>query len=106
MVASPPTGSVNKVQQFDYDLGFVTQHSFPSIVFNCTPLGMNDHQAYLSLVSDILSSGLPYYCTVHVPLPSVFNWDYLQEHGGSYHDGKLIDYLKNWISTRLVFQEV
>ena len=89
----PPT-VVNKVQQFDYDLGFVTQSSTQNIVFNSTPLDMNDQQAYPSLVSDVLSSGLPNYRSVRVPLPSVFNWDYLQQHIGPYHDGKLMDYLK------------
>ena len=63
-------------------------------MFSSTPLDMNDHQAYLSLVSDILSSGLPYYHSMRIPLPSVFNWDYLQKHIDSYHDGRLIDYLK------------
>ena len=71
----------------------MTQWSVPNIAFSSTPLDMND-QAYLSLVSDILSSGRPYYHFIQVPLPSVFNWDYLQEHIGSYHDGILIDYLK------------
>ena len=54
---------------------------------------MNDCQAYLKLVSDVLSSGLPNYRSVRVPLPSIFNWDYLQKHISSYHDGTLLDYL-------------
>ena len=85
---------VNKVDQFNYDLGFVTQTSTQIIAFNSTPLDMTDHKAYLSLVSEILASGLPNYHSVRVPLPSVFNWDYLQQHIGSYHDGRLLDYLK------------
>ena len=87
-------GSVNKVEQFNYDLGFVTQPSKQNIAFNSTPINMKDHKAYLALVSDVLASGLPNYHSVRVPLPSVFNWSYLQQHIGSYHDGKLLDYLK------------
>ena len=55
---------------------------------------MNDHQAYLSLVTNILSSGLPNYRSVCVPLPSVFSGEYLRKHVDSYHDGRLNDYLK------------
>ena len=87
-------GSVNKVEQFNYDLGFVTQSSTQKIAFNSTPLDMKDHKAYLSLVSNILAFGLPNYRSVRVLLPSVFNWDYLQQHVRSYHDSRLLDYLK------------
>ena len=45
-------------------------------------------------MSDILSLGLLNYQLVRVPLPSVFNWSYLQQYIGSYHDDRLIDYLK------------
>ena len=72
----------------------MTQPSSIFIVFHSLPLDMQDSEAYLSLVSDVLSSGLPNYRSVRVPLPSVFNWDYLQEHIESYHDGRLLDYLK------------
>ena len=85
---------VNKVQPFNYDLGFVTQPSTQIIASNSTSINMNDQEAYLSLVSDILSSGLPNYHAIRVPLPSIFNWSYLQQHIGSYHDGRLIGYLK------------
>ena len=79
---------------FDHTLGFVTQQSSSFIASHTAPLNMQDSKAYLSLVSDILSSGLPNYHSVHVPLPSAFNWDYLQEYIESYHDDRLMDYLQ------------
>ena len=57
-------------------------------------LDMNNSDAYLDTVSDILSSGLPNYHGMRIPLPSVFNWRYIEKHIGSYYDGRLIDYLK------------
>ena len=83
----------NKPVNFNYTLGFVTPPATNFIASNSTPIDMNDCQAYLQLVSDVLSSGLPNYRSVRVPLQSVFNWKYLQQHISSYHDGKLIDYL-------------
>ena len=91
---SLPVTCVNKSLQFDYTLGFVTTPSLPFITSHSSPIDMNDGQAYLALVSDVLSSGLPNYRSVRVPLPSVFNWDYLQRHVSSYHDGRLLDYIK------------
>ena len=55
---------------------------------------MSDSSAYLAAVSDILASGRPNYRGCHIPLPSVFNWKYIEKHIGSYHDGRLLDYLK------------
>ena len=83
----------NKPVNFNYTLGFVTPPATNFIAPHSTPIDMNDCQAYLQLVSDVLSSGLPNYRSVRVPLQSVFNWKYLQQHISSYHDGKLIDYL-------------
>ena len=51
---------------------------------------MQDSQAYLFLMCCHLVFNN--YLFVCVPLPSVFNWDYLQEHMESYHDGRLLDY--------------
>ena len=84
---------VNKVDKFNYNIGFVTQPSTQN-AFNSKPIDMAVHEAYLSLVSQILATDLPNYYSLRVPLPSVFNWDYLQQHIGSYHDGRLMDYLK------------
>ena len=83
----------NKPVNFNYALGFVTSPSKNFIAPHSTPIDMNDCQAYLQLVSDVLSSGLPNYHSVRVPLQSVFKWKYLQQHISSYNDGKLIDYL-------------
>ena len=88
-----PVTHVNKSSQFDYTLGFVTTPSLPFIASHSIPIDMNDCQAYLALVSDVLSLGLPNYHSIRVPLPSVFNWDYLQKHISSYHDGRLLDYI-------------
>ena len=85
---------VNKVDKFNYNIGFVTQPSTQMNVFNSKPIDMTDHEAYLSLVSQILATCLPNYRSLRVPLPSVFKWDYLQQHIGSYHDDRLMDYLK------------
>ena len=57
---------------FDHTLAFVTQPSSLLIVFHSSPVNMRDSQAYLSLVSDILSSGLPNQRAVCVPMPSAF----------------------------------
>ena len=66
-----PVPHVNKELNFDYALGFITPLSVPFIASHTSPVNMHDCQAYLSLVSDILSSGLPHYSAVSVPLPSV-----------------------------------
>ena len=89
-----PVTHVNKELTFDDTLVFVTLPLVPFIASHSSPVDMNDCQAYLSLVSDVLSSGLPNYLADRVPIPSVFNWDYLQKHIRSYHDGRLLDYLK------------
>ena len=57
-------------------------------------LDMNKSDAYLATISNILSSGLPNYPGMRIPLPSVLNWKYIEKHIGSYHEGRLIDYLK------------
>ena len=85
---------VNKCPQFNSNIGFVTQPSTPLVTHIDTPLDMSDSDAYLAAVSDILASGLPNYRGWRIPLPSVFNWKYIEKHIGSYHDGRLIDYLK------------
>ena len=85
---------MNKSTQFNGSLGFVTQLSSSLEDIICSPLDMNDSKAYLVTISDILSSGRPNYHGRHIPLPSVFNWNYLDKHITSYHDGYLIDYLQ------------
>ena len=55
---------------------------------------MNDPAAYLELVDLILASGLPNYKAVRVPLPSGFNWDYIEHQIQDYHDKIILDYIK------------
>ena len=73
-----PVTHTNKELNFDDTLGFDTPPSVPFIASHSSPVDINDCQAYLSLVSDVLSFCLSNYYTVRVPLPLVFNWNYLQ----------------------------
>ena len=85
---------LNKKCVFDSNIGFVCGPSQPLGGKEKQVLDMNNSGAYLATVFDILSSGLPNYRGMRIPLPSVFNWKYIEKHIGSYHDGHLIDYLK------------
>ena len=63
---------INKQLCFDHTLDFVAQPSSIFIASYISPLDMQDSQAYLSLVSDVLSSGVPNYRSIRAPLPSFF----------------------------------
>ena len=85
---------LNEKFAFDGNTGFIIGPTIPVEGKGSEPLDMNDSKAYLAAVSDILSSGLPNYLGRQIPFPSVFNWNYIENYIGLFHDGQLLDYLK------------
>ena len=71
--------TLKKTRVFDSNIVFVSQPSMPLGGKETEPLDMNNSEAYLAAVSDILSSGLPNYCGRRLPFPSVFNWKYIEK---------------------------
>ena len=59
-----------------------------------SPLDMDDPIAYLRAIDVVLASGSPNYKVARIPLPSAFNWDYIQQHIQEYHDKVVFDYIK------------
>ena len=57
-------------------------------------LDMDDPQAYLHVVDLILASCPPNYKAVRIPLPSTYDWEYLEEQIIDYYDNKILDYIK------------
>ena len=90
-----PECSENKVVNlFDKNVGFVIDKS-QLVDLPCnTPLDMDDPTAYLKVVDRVLASKLPNYRKVRIPLPSGFNWDYIEQHIQDYHDKIILDYIK------------
>ena len=90
-----PECNDNKTENlFDKNLGFVIEKSCLSDLPCKPPLDMKDPAAYLDLVDLILASGLPNYKSVRVPLPSGFDWEYIELQIQDYHDKVILDYIK------------
>ena len=74
---------------------FVTEKHRLGLTYPCdSPVNMNDPIEYLRVVDLILASGLPNYKSVRIPLPSGFNWDYIEQQIQDYHDKIILDYIK------------
>ena len=78
---------------FQKNIGFVINDT----CLSCSPasplVDSTDKSAYLNLVQRVVCSGVPNYVGVRA-LPSLFNFDYMYQYIGSYHDKALIDYLR------------
>ena len=91
---SPECNENNIKALFDENLGFVTENTDLSNLPCDSPVNMNDPIEYLRVVDLILASGLPNYKSVRIPLPSGFNWDYIEQQIQDYHDKIILDYIK------------
>ena len=91
---SPECNENNIKTLFDENLGFVTENTDLSNLPCDSPVNMNDPIEYLRVVDLILASGLPNYKSVRIPLPSGFNWDYIEQQIQDYHDKIILDYIK------------
>ena len=92
---SPTSRDTNKGNTlFDKNLGFVTDASQLCNLPSQTPLDMKDPQAYFRAVDLVLQSGLPNYKAVRIPLPSAFDWQYLEQQITDYHDKAILDYIE------------
>ena len=76
------------------NMGFVVGHSDLSYLPCNAPLDMDEPIAYLQVVDVVLASGSPNYKVARTPLPSAFNWDYIQQHIQGYHEKVVFDYIK------------
>ena len=91
---SPECNENNIKTLFDENLGFVTENTDLSDLPCDLPVNMNDPIEYLRVVDLVLASGLPNYKSARIPLPSGFNWDYIEQQIQDYHDKIVLDYIK------------
>ena len=80
--------------KFQRNIGFVIHNTRLSYSPASPSVDATNKSAYLDLVQRVVRSGVPNYVGVRVPLPSVFNFDYLYRHIQAYHDKALTDYLQ------------
>ena len=78
---------------FNRNVGFVSSNTDLVNAPKKSPVDMNDMQAYLKVASAVLTSGVPNYKDVWVPLISIFDLKYIEANIQGYHDKALLDYL-------------
>ena len=79
---------------FQKNIGFVINDTCLSYSPASPLVDSTDKSAYLNLVHCVVGSGIPNYVGVRAPLPSAFNFNYIYQYIGSYHDKALLDYLR------------
>ena len=64
---------------FNRNMGFVSCNTESFNLPMNSKVDMDDTEAYLTVASEVIASGVPNYQGVWAPLPSSFDWDFLKQ---------------------------